>query len=154
MNFNNTITVVEADEDQAYKENWEFVIEEILYTIAASLCIGGIVLLHTYLKKLHWILKTLLTILCVHNAIVYLTVAVMSAVMWFNGTGEFSCGLLNVFGKSSAFITFEHGALVSFVRHHLAYKTAATEELNQELIGGLTIALYLFEYTANIILVV
>ena len=154
MNFNNTTTVAEADEDQTYIENWEFAIEEILYTIAASLCIGGIVLLHTYLKKLHWILKTLLTILCVHNIIVYLTVAVINAVMWFNGADEITCGLLNVLKKGTTFITFEHTALVSFVRHHLASKTAANEELNLQVIGAMTIALYVFEYTANIVLVV
>ena len=154
MNFNNTTTVAEADEDQAYSENWEFVIEEILYTIAASLCIGGIVLLHTYFKKLHWILKTLLTILCVHNTIVYLSLAVINAVMWFNGTGEITCGLSNVLKKGTFFITFEHAALVSFVRYHLASKTAANEEINLEIIGAMTIALYVFEYTANIVLVV
>ena len=130
MNFNNTTTVAEANEGQAYNENWEFVISEILYTLAASICIGGIVLLHTYLEKLHWILKTLLTILCVHNTIVYLTSAVTIAVMWFNGTGEISCGLSNELMKGVTFITFEHAALVSFVRHHLASKTAANEEPN------------------------
>ena len=153
MNFSNTTTIAEADEDQAYSENWEFVITEILCTSAASLCIGGIVLLHTYLDKLHWILKTLLTILCLHNTIVFLTLVVTNAVMWFNGTGVFICGLSNMLAKSPTLITFEHGALVSLVRHHLASKTAVNEEPNLEFIGALTIALYFFEYIANIVLV-
>ena len=99
MNFNNTTTVVEEDEGQAYGEVWEFVIAEILYTTAASICIGSIVVLHTYLEKLHWILKTLLTILCAHNFIVYLILAITNAVIWFNGTEEISCGLSNVLAK-------------------------------------------------------
>ena len=59
--------VVQKDEGQAYDEIWEFAIAEILYTLAASICIGSIVVLHTYLEKLHWILKTLLTIFELHR---------------------------------------------------------------------------------------
>ena len=72
MNFNNTSMIADLDDGQAFDEVWEFVIAEILYTIAASICIGSIVVLHTYLEKLHWLLKTLLTILCAHNFIMYL----------------------------------------------------------------------------------
>ena len=154
MNFNNTTTVVEEDEGQAYGEVWEFVIAEILYTTAASICIGSIVVLHTYLEKLHWLLKTLLTILCAHNFIVYLILAVTNVVMWFNGTEEISCGLTNVLTKSTIFITFEHTAIISYVRYHLASKTAANEEPNLELISVLTVALYLLEHVVNIVLVV
>ena len=154
MNFNNTTTVVDEDEGQAYDELWEFVIAEILYTIAASICIGSIVVLHSYLEKLHWLLKTLLTILSAHNFIMYLILAVTDTVMWVKGTEEINCGFSNVLGKSTIFITFEHTALVSFIRYHLASKTAANEEINLEIIGAMTIALYVFEYTANIVLVV
>ena len=154
MNFNNTSMTTDAFEDQAFDEVWEFVIAEILYTIAASICIGSIVVLHTYLEKLHWILQTLLTILCTHNFIMYLILAVTDAVMWFNGTDEISCGFLNVLGKSTIFITFEYTALVFFVRYHLASKTAANEEPNLLLISALTITLYLFKHVFNIISVV
>ena len=92
--------------------------------------------------------------LCVHNFIMYLILAVTDAVMWFNGTDEISCGFLNVLGKSTIFITFEHTALVSFVWFHLASKTAANEEPNLLLISALTITLYLFKHVFNIISVV
>ena len=154
MNFNNTTTVVDEDEGQAYDELWEFVIAEILYTIAASICIGSIVVLHSYLEKLHWLLKTLLTILCAHNFIMYLILAVTDTVMWVKGTEEINCGFSNVLGKSTIFITFEHTALVSFIRYHLASKTAANEEPNLVLISALTITLYLFKHVVNIISVV
>ena len=150
MSSNKTIIANGNEKDQDF--DWTFIIEELLYVVGATIAISSIVILNTVLEKLHCIMKTILTILCSHNAIVYLTLTVISAV-WHNDRNIISCSMTNVLKKSAALITFEHSAIISFVRHHLAYKTANNENPNVVLIIAATSSVYFFEYAASTILI-
>ena len=150
MSSNKTTFANENEKDQDF--DCTFIIEELLYVVGATIAISSIVILNTVLEKLHCIMKTILTILCSHNAIVYITLTVISAV-WHNYRNLISCSMTNVLKKSTALITFEHSALISFVRHHLAHKTANNENPNVLLIIAATASVYVFEYTASSVLI-
>ena len=150
MSSNKTTLANENEKDQDF--DWTFIIEELLYVVGATIAISSIVILNTVLEKLHCIMKTILTVLCSHNAFVYIILTVISAV-WYNDRNIISCSMTNVFKKSTALITFEHSALISFVRHHLSHKTANNENPNIFLIIAVTSSVYVFEYTASTILI-
>ena len=108
-----------------------------------------VVVLNTYLKKLHPTIKGILTVLCIHNIIGFL-IGGTTFVVWQDDMNKTTCSVLFVSLKSINIITLENLSLVSFVRYHLSYKTANNENKNLWHIITFSVTLYGIEYFENI----
>ena len=111
--------------------------------------VSCVIVLNTYLKKLHPIIKGILTILCIHN-IVGFVISGITYVFWQNDMDKTTCSVLFVSLKSVNVITLENLSLVSFVRYHLSWKTANNENMNLLYIITFSVTLYGIEYFENI----
>ena len=108
-----------------------------------------VVVLNTYLKKLHPTIKGILTVLCIHNIIGFL-IGGTTYVFWQDDMNKITCSVLFVSLKSINVITLENLSLVSFVRYHLSWKTANNENKSLLHIITFSITLYGVEYFENI----
>ena len=146
----NATDFTDEDPDQ---EGWSYgtiYFMETFLILGAIITVGCIIVLVTFLQKLNFTMKVVLISLCIHNAIGFTIEAIVFGI-WSHEMNEFTCSLMNIFGKSIFVITMEHLALVSFIRHHLSTTTAKNENANLTLIIGLVMAEYVIEYIANIL---
>ena len=121
--------------------------------ISLGIAIVCIIILNTYLKNLHVIIKTILIALCLHNAISALITIIFFFVSWCQVKSYLLCSFMFINMKSVFLITAETVSLVSFVRYHMAQKTAKTKKFNMFLIIGSAVSIYIMEYILNILLV-
>ena len=97
------------------------------------------------------IIKTILIVLCLHNAISALTTITFFFVSWCQVRDFTLCSFMYINMKSVFIITTETVSLVSFVRYHMAQKTAKTKKFNMFPIIGSGVSIYIMEYVLNIL---
>ena len=113
--------------------------------ISSMICIVGLL---THLKKLHKIIKRHLMILLVHNFICSLTIIGILIFMAVNPSKQNLeiCSLFIQVGGPPAYITGENISLLSYIRYHLAWKTAHNEAINQKKLIVLSVMVYTMEH--------
>ena len=109
-------------------------------------------LLKFYMKKLNIIIKNILIAITIHNLLTSL-LSIFINIIFYEEMTFLICGILFVPVKATWFITFENLALVSFVRYHLAYKTANNENPNKILIIVIAVILYGIQYSRSLVFV-
>ena len=117
----------------------------IICNLSSMICIVGLL---TYLKKLHKIIKTHLMILLVHNFICSLLILGILIYMAVDPSGQNLeiCSLLIQVGGQPAYITGENISLLSYMRYHLAWKTANNEAINKKKLIALSVMVYTTEH--------
>ena len=113
--------------------------------LSSVVCIVG---LSTHLKKLHKIIKQHLMVLLVHNficSLISLGIKIYIAVDPSGPNLEICSLLIQVVGPP-AYITGENISLLSYMRYHLAWKTANNEAINKEKLLALSIMVYTTEH--------
>ena len=116
--------------------------------IAGFLCdLAFVVILNTFLKKLHRTMKIILNVLAIHNLLA--SIAAMSTLIYMilskNQSFEV-CSLLNLFHFPAGSITIATMTLLSYIRFHIAWKTENSENIHHTRIMRLTILIYVSEY--------
>ena len=113
--------------------------------LSSVVCIVGLL---THLKKLHKIIKRHLMVLLVHNFICSLISLGIKIYIGVDPSGpnlEICSLLIQVIGPP-AYITGENISLLSYMRYHLAWKTANNEAINKEKLIALSIMVYTTEH--------
>ena len=113
--------------------------------LSSVVCIVGLL---THLKKLHKIIKRHLMVLLVHNFICSLISLGIKIYIGVDPSGPNLeiCSLLIQVGGPPAYITGENISLLSYMRYHLAWKTANNEAINKEKLIALSIMVYTTEH--------
>ena len=113
--------------------------------LSSMICIVGLL---THLKKLHKIIKRHLMILLVHNFVCSLILIGILTYMTIDPSGQNLeiCSLLIQVGAPPAYITGENISLLSYMRYHLAWKTANNEAINKKKLNALSILVYTTEH--------
>ena len=113
--------------------------------LSSMICILGLL---THLKKLHIIIKRHLMILLVHNFICNLIILGILIYMALDPSGQNLeiCSLLIQVGGPPAYITGENISLLSYMRYHLAWKTANNEAINKGKLIALSVMVYTTEH--------
>ena len=117
----------------------------IICNLSSVMCIVG---LSTHLKKLHKLIKQHLMILLVHNficSLIGLGIQIYKIVEPITQNLEI-CSLLIQFIGPPAYITGENISLLSYMRYHLAWKTANNEAINKKKLIALSIMVYTTEH--------
>ena len=113
--------------------------------LSSVVCIVGLL---THLKKLHKIIKRHLMVLLVHNFICSLICLGIKIYIGVDPSGpnlEICSLLIQVVGPP-AYITGENISLLSYMRYHLAWKTANNEAINKQKLIALSIMVYTTEH--------
>ena len=79
--------------------------------------------LHTYLKKLHSVIKMILTIMCGYNIMCGTVTCLI--LIYFKITSQQTmilCGLIQLTTITPAFLTFDTICIISAVRYHMTWK--------------------------------
>ena len=126
---------------------WAFIILMILSSFAISSSIFSLCFLHTYLKKLHHILKLILSILCGYNLICCSIHSII--VIYFRLKGEQTlilCGFIQVTTMMPIKISFDTLCIISVVRYYMTWKTNQLESIKKHQILISVGAVYLIEH--------
>jgi len=129
-----------ADEDQ-----WTFVFDATIPLTCLIVSISCYVCLQTFFKRLHNIIKNILIVVSIHNGVTSF-VAASLFLIWSEDTSFEKCTILFTIGKSTAFLAGHNLSLISYVRYHLALKTAKAKAINVPFIMCLVISVYVIEY--------
>ena len=96
------------------------IISPIANLVLSTSCL---IVLNTYMKRLHETFKTLLNFVMVHNLIAEIALISLNIFMSTFHSQEFIiCTLRAVFGGSNAYLTFYSIAMLSFLRYRIAWK--------------------------------
>ena len=96
------------------------IISPIANLVLSTTCL---IVLNTYMKRLHETFKKLLNIVMVHNLIAEVALISLNIFMSAFRSQEFIiCTLRAVFGGSNAYFTFYSIAMLSFLRYRIAWK--------------------------------
>ena len=96
------------------------IISPIANLILSTSCL---IVLNTYMKKLHETFKTLLNIVMVHNLIVEITLISLNIYTLTSHCQDFIiCTLRAAFGGANGYLNFYSLAIMSFLRYHIAWK--------------------------------
>ena len=126
---------------------WPFIILMIQSSFAISSSIFSLCFLHTYLKKLHHILKLILSILCGYNLICCSINAII--LIYFRLKGEQTlvlCGLIQITTLTPVKISFDTLCIISVVRYYMTWKTNQLESIKKHQILISVGAVYLIEH--------
>ena len=129
------------------KNLWPFIILMIQSSFAISSSIFSLCFLHTYLKKLHHILKFILSILCGYNLICCTINAII--LIYFRLKGEQTlvlCGLIQITTLTPVKISFDTLCIISVVRYYMTWKTNQLESIKKYQILISVGAVYLIEH--------
>ena len=126
---------------------WPFIILMIQSSFAISSSIFSLCFLHTYLKKLHHILKLILSILCGYNLICCSIHSII--VIYFRLKGEQTlilCGFIQITTMTPIKISFDTLCIISVVRYYMTWKTNQLESIKKHQILISVGAVYLIEH--------
>ena len=147
-NFTSMISNNTSSENHIQNDFADIVLSFLGPTICIFSSVVCIVGLLTHLKKLHKIIKRHLMILLVHNLIcslISLGIKIYMRVDPSHRNLEI-CSLLVQVGAPPGYITGENVSLLSYMRYHLAWKTANNEAINKKKLIALTIMVYTMEH--------
>ena len=130
----------DTDENQ-----WKFVFDATIPITCLISAISCYVCLQTFFKRLHNIIKNILIVVSIHNGLTSLIAASLFLILNKDTSFE-KCTILFTIGKSTAFLAGHNLSLISYVRYHLALKTAKAKAINVPFIVCLVISVYVIEY--------
>ena len=136
-------TVQDADQ-------WQFEFDAIIPIVCSIIATSCYFCLKTFFKQLHIIIKNILIVLSIHNCIMSL-IAASIFLIWNEDTSFEKCVVLSIIVKSITFLAAHNLSLISYVRYHLAIKTAKSKAINVPHIVFVTIGMYVFEYLVHIV---
>ena len=113
--------------------------------LSSVVCIGGLV---THLKNLHKLIKQHLMILFLHNficSLISIGILIYMRVDLSFRSLEI-CSLLTQVVGPPAYITGENISLLSYMRYHLAWKTANNEAINKKKLIAMSVMVYTTEH--------
>ena len=123
----------DTDENQ-----WKFVFDATIPITCLISAISCYVCLQTFFKRLHNIIKNILIVVSIHNGLTSLIAASLFLILNKDTSFE-KCTILFTIGKSTAFLSVSNLSLISYVRYHLALKTAKAKAINVPFIVCLVI---------------
>ena len=135
----------ETNITEPYDLSLKFVFDVTLPTASLIIALSCICILKTFLKKLYVIIKNILYVQCIHNAMASALVLI-SVLFWPDEYSLEKCGFTFVISRATAVTTIEMLTVISFVRYYLAYKTSKREGFNVSLLTGIVSFIYLAEY--------
>ena len=96
------------------------IISPIANLVLSTSCL---IVLNTYMKRLHETFKTLLNIVMVHNLIVEITLISLNIYTLTSHSQDFIiCTLRAAFGGANGYLNFYSLAIMSFLRYQIAWK--------------------------------
>ena len=105
-------TVQDADQ-------WQFEFDSIIPIVCSIIAISCYFCLKTFFNRLHIIIKNILIVLSIHNAIMSM-IAASIFLTWNEDTSFEKCAILSIIVKSITFLAVNNLSLISYVRYHLA----------------------------------
>ena len=138
-------TIINTNDTATDKDQWKFVFDATIPLICLISAISCYVCLQTFFKRLHNIIKNILIVVSIHNGITSL-ISASIFLIWSEDTSFEKCAILFTIGKSTAFLAASNLSLISYVRYHLALKTAKAKAVNVPFIVCLVISVYVIEY--------
>ena len=129
-----------------------FVISVTLSLFALSSSLFSLCFLHTYLKKLHAIIKNILTILCGYNLMCCTVTCII--LIYFRMTSQQTitlCGLIQLTTITPSMITFDTICIISVVRYHMTWKTNQLELFKKHRILLSVAAVYFAEHILGLV---
>ena len=121
-----------------------------IISLISSICC--IVVLNTHLKMLHNTLKTLLNIILIHNIISYAVyISISIYILNYHDQSFIVCSIRHVTVAVPGFLTAFGIVLMSFLRYHIAWKTANQESTKNtfKYMIVLVVLFLIFEYFNN-----
>ena len=126
---------------------WPFIILMIVSSITLSSSIFSLCFLHTYLKKLHHILKLILSVLCGYNLICCTVNAII--LIYFRFKREQTlllCGFIQITTMIPIKLSFDTLCIISVVRYYMTWKTTKLESIKKQQILISVGAVYVVEH--------
>ena len=150
---NSTIVLVDFHENTRLIANNEsfFIIAITVSLFALSSILIGLCFLHTYLKNLHPIIKSILTILFGYNLICCIVTFII--LVYFRVTNEqtiTTCSLIQLTTLTPGMLTYDTICIVSVVRYHMTWKINQLESFNKHKILLTVGAVYFAEHILGI----
>ena len=147
-NFSSMISNNTSSENHIQNDFADIVLSFLGPTICIFSSVVCIVGLLTHLKKLHKIIKRHLMILLVHNFICSLISLGILIYMRVDPSGQNLeiCNLLIQVVGPPAYIMGENISLLSYMRYHLAWKTANNEAINKKKLIAMSVMVYTTEH--------
>ena len=150
---NSTIVLVDFHENTRLIANNEsfFIIAITVSLFALSSILIGLCFLHTYLKNLHSIIKSILTILFGYNLICCTVTFII--LVYFRVTNEqtvTTCSLIQLTALTPGMLTYDTICIVSVVRYHMTRKINQLEFFNKHKILLTVGAVYFAEHILGI----
>ena len=96
-------------------------INPILNFIISTTCLINVIILNTYMKKLHKTFKTLINMILIHNILSEISLTSLNIYMLTSHTQDLiACTLRQTFTGPHAYMTLYSIAAMSFLRYHIA----------------------------------
>ena len=117
------------------KGKWVCVTSCWVVIFSSLICL---IILNTYLKKLHNIIKTILTILAIHNLISYIIQTIdLYVILYLEIQNLVTCSIILHFYLTPFLITSDNLCVLSIVRYYMAWKTDNKEQISKVSISNL-----------------
>ena len=141
-------TMADTNENRLVADNESlFIIAMTVSLFSLSSNLFSSCFLHTYLKKLHSIIKLILTILCGYTLICCtITIVIL---LYFKISSQQTitvCGLLQLTTTTPAILTFHSLCIISVVRYHMTWKINQLELFKKHKILLSVGAVYVIEH--------
>lgn len=133
------------------EQEWNATDIILIPTVGLVVATGCGVALNTALRNLHEIIKGILNVLILHNAVSAIVLQIVES-----GWDEdfITCSLAHVLRKGQGVVAVETLALLSFVRYHLTKKAEKHQSADLQLIKILTVMIYLGYYGIELLFIV
>ena len=147
MANNSTVADIENNQHLVSNNLAQFSILIIVSSFALISSILSVCFLHTYLKKLHHILKIILSFWCGYNLVCCIVNVIILIYFRFKGQQTLAlCGLIQLTTITPAKISFDTVGIISVVRYYMTWKTNQLELFKKHWILISVGAIYLVEH--------